>query len=63
MAPRLGLEPPLEIASPRVRLAVFGVPGGPPPKTPFRPKHTYLQWFFMVFRRTGARKWAPRDHH
>ena len=59
MAPRLGLGPPLEIVSARVRLAVFSVPGGPPPKTPFHPKYTYLQWFLMIFRRTGARKWDP----
>ena len=59
MAPRLSVEPPLEIVSARVRLAVFSVPGGTPPKTPFHPKYTYLQWFLMLFRRTGARKWDP----
>ena len=59
MAPRLSLEPPLEIVSARVRLTVFSVPGGPPPKTQSRPKHTYLQWFLMIFRETRARKWAP----
>ena len=57
MAPRLSVEPPLEIVSARVRLAVFSVPGGTPPKTPFHPKYTYLQWFLMIFRRNGARKW------
>ena len=59
MAPRLSVEPPLEIVSARVRLAVFSVPGGTPPKTPFHPKYTYLQWFLMIFRRTRARKWEP----
>ena len=63
MAPRLGLEPPLEIAGPRVRLPVFGVPGGPPPKNPFLSKHTYLLWFLMIFRRNGARKRDSREHH
>ena len=63
MAPRLGLAPPLEIASPRVRLPVFGVPGGPPQKTPLLSKHTYLLWFLMIFRRNGARKRDSREHH
>ena len=59
MAPRLSVEPPLEIVSTRVRLAVFSVPGGTRPKTQFHRKYTYLQWFLIIFRRTGARKWAP----
>ncbi len=46
MAPRLGLEPPLEVVSARVRLTVFSVPGGPPPENPISPE-TYI--FTMVF--------------
>ena len=59
LAPRLNLDPPLEIASARVRLALFCVRAGTPPENPVSLKYTYLQCFLMTFQRTGAPKWGP----
>ena len=60
MAPRLRSEPPLEIVSARVRLALFRVLARTPPGNPIWQIYTYFQRFFISVASPNGPKWPPR---